>query len=418
MGLWVPTIWLLIAGSRMISEWQAGAAIESPDQYFEGSPLDRMVLTGLLGAGLAILFGRGREAQTFLRLNVPIVLFFGFCGVSALWSEFPDVAFKRWTKSLGDIVMVAIVLTDPDPAAAVRRVLTRAAFLLIPVSVLLVKYYPEWGRGYDPWTWEPYYGGVAIGKNGLGYVCLIFGLVSMWALTQAAAPGQSRRSVRASRIAHGAVVAMALWLFWQADSATSFACFLLGSTVLLLTAGGQSAGRASVPHVMMGSIAFTALMVLVLGADATLVEAMGRDATLTGRTELWEQLGRMVVDPVLGAGYESFWLGERLEKLWSIYWWRPRQAHNGYLETFLNLGWIGVAIVAALIVRGYRNIAAAFRGSYATARLQLAFFIVALVYNVTEAAFKTMHPAWIALLLAVAIPIAARPATRPLDEAV
>jgi O-antigen ligase len=169
---------------------------------------------------------------------------------------------------------------------------------------------------------------------------------------------------------------------------------------------------------MRGSVAFTALMVLVLGADAALVEAMGRDATLTGRTELWEQLGRMVVDPVLGAGYESFWLGDRLEKLWSIYWWRPRQAHNGYLETFLNLGWIGLAILAALIARGYRNIAAAFRASHPTARLQLAFFTVALVYNVTEAAFKTMHPAWIALLLAVAVPIDARASSRPLDETV
>lgn len=404
-ALWIPTLWLLIAGSRMISEWQVGAAIESPDQYFEGSPVDRLVLTGLLAAGLAVLLARARESETFLRLNAPIVLFFLFCGVSAIWSDYPAIAFKRWTKSIGDLVMVMVVLTDPDATAAVRRLFARASFLLIPLSVLLVKYFPEWGRGYDPWTWEPYYGGVAIGKNGLGYVCLVFGLASVWRLA-----GGSRHAEdwTGARLAHGVVVLMALWLFWQADSATSLACFLVGASVILVASRRALARTATAPHLMMGSVAFTAFMVLLLGADATLVQAMGRDSTLTGRTELWQQLGRMVVDPLFGAGFESFWLGERLERLWSVYWWRPRQAHNGYLEVYLNLGLIGLAVLAVAIAWGYRNVAAAFRGNRGAGALCLAFFVVALLYNVTEGAFKTMHPVWLAFLFAVAVPATPR----------
>ena len=139
-----------------------------------------MVLTGLLAAGVAVLVGRARHAERFLQRNWPILLFFAYCGASVLWSDYPGVAFKRWTKALGDVVMVMVVLTDPDPFAAVKRLFARTAFILIPLSVLLVKYYPEWGRGYDRWTWTPYYGGVAIGKNGLGYVCLVFGLASLW----------------------------------------------------------------------------------------------------------------------------------------------------------------------------------------------------------------------------------------------
>jgi exopolysaccharide production protein ExoQ len=405
-ALWIPTLWMLIAGSRMVSEWQVGAEIESPNQYFEGSPVDRLVLTALLAAGVAVIVSRARATELFFRRNAPLLLFFAFCGASVFWSDFPGVAFKRWTKALGDVVMVMVVLTDPDPAAAVRRLFARTAFVLIPASVLLVKYYPEWGRGYDRWTWTPFYGGVAIGKNGLGYVCLVFGLASLWRLFSTFRPAPE--GLTGSRIAHGAVVAMALWLFWIADSATSFACFLIGGTLLAITTLPALARVPSTPHLVTGGIAVTVFTVVLLNAGTGLVAAMGRDTTLTGRTELWETVLKMTVDPFLGAGFESFWLGRRVESLWAIYWWRPRQAHNGYLEVFLNLGWAGVLAIAVVIACGYRNVAAMFRRDPAAGSLGLALLVVALVYNLTEAAFKTMHPVWIAFLLAVSVPAASR----------
>ena len=406
-ALWIPTAWLLIAGSRMLSEWQAASGKESPDQYFDGSPIDRLVLTGLLAAGLAVLLARGRESQAFVRRNAPLLLFFLYCGASVLWSDYPDVAFKRWTKALGDVVMVMVVLTDADPILATKRLLTRAAFLLIPASVLLIKYYPDLGRGYEPWTWMPYYGGVATGKNSLGYVCLVFGLGTVWRFLGTFAENDPLRR-RRSQIAHGVVLAMTMWLSWQADSATSLACFLLGSALLVVASTPGFARTRTAPHLVMGAVVCVAFTIVFLNADAALVQAMGRDSTLTGRTELWSTLGRMVVDPLFGAGYESFWLGDRVVKLWSVYWWHPRQAHNGYLEVFLNLGSLGVALVGFVVAWGYRNIAAAFARDPDAARMRLAFLVVALAYNVTEAAFKMMHPVWIALLFAVAVPIPPR----------
>jgi exopolysaccharide production protein ExoQ len=404
-ALWIPTCWMLIAGSRMISEWRVGTEIDTPDQYFEGSPLDRLVLAALLAAGLTVLILRGRSARTFLRRNTAILLFFAYCGASVLWSDYSSIAFKRWTKALGDLVMVMVVLTDRDPAAAVRRFFARTAFVLIPASVLLVKYYPELGRGYDRWTWTPYYGGVAIGKNSLGYVCLVFGLASLWRFLTALHDTHGWRD--RSLIAHGIVVSMALWLFWIANSATSLGCFLLGGMLLALTTMPAFARAARTPHVLTAGIAVCAFMIVLLDAGNVFVQAMGRDTTLTGRTELWDRLLQMRVDPFFGAGFESFWLGDRVEKLWRVYWWHPRQAHNGYLETFLNLGIAGLALVGALVAAGYRNATAAFRTNSAAGSLGLTFLVVALAYNLTEAAFKTMHPVWIALLVATALPMAA-----------
>jgi exopolysaccharide production protein ExoQ len=391
---------LFIAGSRLISVWRVATEIDSPDQYFEGSPVDRLVLAALLAAGLAVLIVRGRSAQTFLRRNLPILLFFAYCAASIVWSDYTAVAFKRWTKALGDLVMVMVVLTDPDPFAAIRRLFARTAFVLIPVSVLLVKYYPDLGRGYDPWTWTPYYGGVAIGKNSLGYVCLVFGLASLWRFLTAFHSGPRR-----SLIAHGVVVTMALWLFWIANSATSLGCFILGSALLVLTTMPAFTRSARTPHVLTASIAVCAFIIVLLDAGNVFVQAMGRDTTLTGRTELWDRLVQMRVEPFFGAGFESFWLGDRVEKLWSVYWWHPRQAHNGYLETFLNLGLAGLGLIGYLMAAGYRNATAAFRSNPASGSLGLTFLVVALAYNLTEAAFKTMHPIWIALLLATALPV-------------
>src|SRR5207253_174329 len=61
-ALWIPVAWLLLAGSRMVSEWlEPVRAIELPDQLLEGNPLNRLILTGLLAAGAMVLLARGRR---------------------------------------------------------------------------------------------------------------------------------------------------------------------------------------------------------------------------------------------------------------------------------------------------------------------------------------------------------------------
>src|SRR5207249_2294409 len=276
-ALWIPVAWVLLAGSRMVSDWlEPARVITSPDQYLEGSPLDRLVLTGLLAAGLMVLLARGRRAGTFLRANGPILLFFLYGAVSVLWSDYPDVALKRWTKALGDIVMVLVVLTDPDPSAAVKRLLARTGFLLIPLSVLLIKYYPELGRGYSTWTYLPYYSGVADGKNGLGLVCLIFGLGSLWRFLEAFQSGE-RPHMAGPLIAHGAILAMALWLFWMADSVTSLACFLLGGGLIAGKNLPLLAREPTAVTLFVAGVLFLSLVGLFLDVGTDLVEAMGRD---------------------------------------------------------------------------------------------------------------------------------------------
>src|SRR5215471_12744321 len=156
--LWFPVLWILLACSRSVSQWlQLGVPIDSSDQVLEGSPVDRNVYMGLVAVGVIVLACRFRQLGRLLRGNPVVVGFFLYCLVSLTWSDYPDVAFKRWITAMGDFIMVLIVVTDRDPAAAVKRVLVQTGYLLIPLSLLFIKYYPELGKGYGRWDYKAYY---------------------------------------------------------------------------------------------------------------------------------------------------------------------------------------------------------------------------------------------------------------------
>ena len=156
-------------------------------------------------------------------------------------------------------------------------------------------------------------------------------------------------------------------------------------------------------NLFVAAVLVVSFSALFLDTGMGLVNDLGRDATLSGRTALWNQLLGMAGNPLFGTGFESFWLGKRLEKLWSMYWWHPNEAHNGYLEVFLNLGWIGVALIGLVMVKGYRNVISAFRRDPDVGSLGLTYFVVATTYNFTEAGFRMMDPIWIIFLTAITV---------------
>ncbi len=409
-ALWIPAVWIFVGSSRMASQWLAGELpVGGPlDQYLEGSPADRLFLSIVFCAGLVVLIARAEEVGALLRANMPLVVFFVYCAMSVLWSDYTFVAFKRWIRTLGNLTMVLVVLTDPRPALAVKRLFARIGFLLIPLSILLIKYYPGLGRLYSRWTWTTTSIGVATDKNGLGAICLVFGLFSVWRFIDAfldqADPYRKRRL-----FVHGVIIGMASWLFAAADSSTSLVCFLLGSTLLLLTLRPETKRPASVNLI----VAAVVVLPLLLGfafqdAYTYAVQGLGRNVTLTGRTALWSDLFRTTVNPWIGTGFESFWLGPRAELFWNKYDFHPNQAHNGYIEMYINLGWIGIGLFAMVVALGYRNVVDAYRRDQKAGSLKLTLLVVALVYNFTEAAFKVTHPLWVAFLLAIVAGVARR----------
>jgi O-antigen ligase len=150
------------------------------------------------------------------------------------------------------------------------------------------------------------------------------------------------------------------------------------------------------------------LFVLFFASDAggEILGSLGRNPTLTGRTAIWHASLSLAGNPLVGTGYESFWLGSRLARFWVIddaTYLGIQEAHNGYLEVFLNIGWIGIALLAIVILNGYRNLIATLRSDPYLGALGLGFFVAELNYNFTEAGFRMMCPLWFFFLLSVMV---------------
>ena len=401
-ALWLAVLWLGFASSRSPAQWLGmGNGEYSVAEVMEGNPTDRPLQAAMVMIGLIVLFRRRQQVARLLRENGPIILFIGYCAASILWSDYSDIAFKRWIKVVGDYVMVLIVLSDPEPLAALKRFLARPAYVLIPLSVLFIKYYPRLGVSWGPWGGHAVYQGVTVGKNDLGAICLVFGLGALWRFLLAWKEPKSRGRTRIL-IAQAVMLAMVVWLFHVAHAMAALSCFLMASFLLLVMNFRGVTKRPAVVHFLIASMLAVSASVLFVGLDPEALKEMGKDPTLTGRTELWGWLFRLTPNSLLGAGFESFWIGPRMQKLWTIYWWHPNEAHNGYIEIFINLGWIGIVLLAVVLATGYRTVIAAYRRNLPGANLRVAYFLVGMAQSFTEAEFfKMLHPVSMFLLLAI-----------------
>ena len=398
----IPILWLTINGTRPISMWlNMGPNMDTPDAALDGSPVDAVGFGIILIVAFVVASGRGPQIRAFMRNNWPMVAFFAYCAVSVLWSDFPFVAFKRWVKAVGEMVMIMLLVTDPFRDAAIKRMFAWIGFLVIPLSILTIKYYPEIGRGYGRWDGKLYNIGLTTNKNQLGMMCLVVGLASLWRFLTAYRSKNNPLRKRQMMV-HGILTLMVLWLLQIANSATSISCFGLAGGILIVTSMFRFARRRAMVHLITVLAISAACSALFFSFGSGALETLGRDSTLTGRTEIWHLVLGMVKNPILGTGFESFWLGDRLEQVWNIYWFHLNEAHSGYIELFLNLGWVGIILLAVLVLHGYREIVNLFHRDFESAQIRLAYLVAALVYSTTEAGFRMMSPVWFVCLLATA----------------
>lgn len=406
MALILPFLWLWTSSSRSFTEWvailQTGhppAGLDQAAAYAEGTPLDRNILTGLMVLAIIVLVRRGR-LWPIVRANLPVVLFLLYGGLSACWSDFPGITIRRWIRAVGCLLMVMVALSERDQEATTRRLFVWAGFLLVPLSVLWIKYYPTLGRRYiieSISTWILTVTGVTTHKNGLGTICQVFGLSFVWHFL-AVHRDRQRTHRTCHLIAHGAALAMVAWLFLQANSVTAQSSFLLGATFLIATNSRRGVQKRWLVHLLMAALVGIPLAILFLGMGGSAIEAMGRNSTLTGRTEIWTLVINLVNNPIVGTGFESFWLGSRLQAM-QRHMPGLNEAHNGFLEVYISLGWIGVTFLVVMIVTGYRSMIMCFRRNPEAGRFKLALFLSVILSSFTEASFRTVDIGWIAFLL-------------------
>lgn len=375
--------------------WLGG--VGAGDDALEGSPTDRLFYLTLIIAAFVVLSRRGFNWGEWIRHNKALLAFYFYFLVSVLWADSTVSSFKRLFKDFGNVIVLLVILTDKDPRSALKAVFVRCAFVLIPLSLIYIRYFPELGRRYNIHSGELEAIGVTFQKNSLGALILCTGLFLLFDLIDNR-PGvpQLNRWDKRLRLA---ILGIGLYLLNMCDSKTSMLCLAIGTVILL-------SGRIPVfqKHlarvgtvVTIGILSFFILDAM-FGLRKGLVSSMGRDMTLTGRTEVWRELLALKTDPVFGTGFCSIWSDKHL--LAKLPEWVSGSAHNGYLEMYLDGGFLGVAFLMALLLAAYYHAITQLRTSDNIAVLRFAVVIITLVYNYSESIYGRLSPGWFLFLIA------------------
>ncbi len=394
-GMWVPFLWLLILGSRPVTTW---LGIGGGGGDAEGNPYEAAVALALFIAAFAILQRRAFAWNRLTALNVAYFLLLAYFGASILWSPYPFVAFKRWVKEVGNLLIILVVLTEKDPGESLKTVFVRCAYILFPLSVVLIKYYPRFGRGFSV-AGEPMVTGVTDQKNSLGLICCLFGFALIWDLVDA------RRAFRGQEfwkrlLPQWSALAIGMYLLLQSQSKTSLLALLAGLAIFLAPSLGiirrspRTFARACT--IIVPILLITAAVNTVVFAPA--LAAVGRDTTFTERTKIWTAVLEQPINPVLGAGYFSFWLKYRdAVQAEGV----PQDnAHNGYLETYLDGGLIGCALLAIFLLTACWRLAGVLSPQSSFSRALFAYAMIALIANFAETYFLRLVDLWFVLVFA------------------
>ena len=401
-ALWIPTIWMLCVASKPLGIWfQSGGDLES------GSRWDRAFLTVILCIALWILVRRKFDWFSAVKDNVWLTILIVFMLASILWSNMPYISFKRWTREFIAILMAFVVLSETSPRQAIESIIRRITYILIPFSILLIKYFPKYGVEYGRWSGELMWMGVTQQKNALSLLCLLAALFLIWSLVRRW-QGHNPPVWKYQTHAELFVLVMTFRLMGGPRgnlfySATANISLTLG----LLVYWGFHLMKKFKISLRAGTLMTFVVIIIIFGIIAIFsggtnvgyfASSVKRDATLTGRTQVWATLVPIAMQrPLLGGGFGGFWTTRAREEF------EISGAHSGYLDVLLGLGFSGIFLVSIFLLTSCRKAHRGLSHNYDWGALSLIYLIIVVSHNITESSIDTFTSPLTAVLLFLSV---------------
>ena len=335
-------LWLLSATNALIPLLVLG---DAPVMTAEQRSLLRTIFI-LPPVAMApfLLLSRYDKIIWLLLRNPILILLLLWVWSSAFWSFDIDVTLRR-ALSLTVFTLLACYLALRHNLDSILKIMAWICLALLVVNLLFILFSPSLstmpdGRGLR---------GVYTHKNGLGeFLILAIALLP---------PAIKLRLVSPALGWTGTFVALLLLIPVYSATAIVVAFFVLATYAIL--------GVWKLPFKVATAVTFLGMSILcfvALGITVNLdliFEALGRDTTFTGRTELWAYAWKMIQQRwVLGYGYGAFWEVEAFSRYAadSLLWIIPN-AHSGYLDLLLDLGVVGLllfgGVLAVMINRAF-----------------------------------------------------------------
>lgn len=296
-----------------------------------------------------VLLSRHTGALMLLmRRSLPLVLLIALACLSTLWSIEPQITLRRafalvTTGALAGLL--AIRFTPRQLLLLVASVIGLCLWLSLAAAVVTPNAaYMASGDGFR---------GAFTHKNVLGWAACLGVILAIGLL----------------RDPHWALRRRGVWLL-----VASVACLLLSGSgtglvtstigVILYAFYGLLRRTTGLSRVIVILFALETVAIFLLGTRLLLVpllEAMGKDATLTGRIPLWALVDdRIRAQPWLGYGYQAFWTDGTYgaDMIVAAVQWHPPHAHNGFRDIMLSIGAVGLSVLILTLVRAIQQGAA------------------------------------------------------------
>ncbi|MBB4190471.1 exopolysaccharide production protein ExoQ [Rhizobium aethiopicum] len=350
----------------------------------------RLLCLPVYGFTLLMLVRNFPQFLTALKRNwfVPLMVAMPF--VSVFWSVGPSTTFRRAIGLLFTVLLAYVLAIRFTP-----RQLLLLAFATFGTCIVLSLLVFVASPGLARMPMDGAVRGIFIHKNSLGWYAAMMTLVSTAVLMDG--NRGLRRTALLFLIAGGACLMGSGSM--TAIIATVSAYCLIGFYTLLRRIGGISRIVLILFFVQM----FIGLLLLLHEFLVPFLEALGKDATLTGRVPLWELVDGQIADHLLlGFGYQAFWTEANPDAwiIWSKIGWMAPHAHNGFRDTLLNFGISGMILFALMLLQALRQGAVLQCRDPRYCWLWLnVFTVVILVMNMTETIFLIQNDAIFVLFM-------------------
>jgi O-antigen ligase len=379
------------------------ATIVSPLMIVDCDPSDSICLLAprpenkiiwpLLAAVSVILALRNRSRLTFSPHIVCLLAYLAFAGASVLWAFKPELSFIRYAQQV--MIVMSIVL----PALLARNAdLMRGLFVCFAIAALLnlgfVLGRPPITEKFATWGYPGYFSG----KNYLGEFATLALLLSLHEAMH-----------RGSRRIVGIVIAVvSVVLLILSNSKTSMALAFLAPLLAVAALLARKFSRISIAVMLFAiPIGFFTFAAVTGFSVNRLSYMLYGDPTFTGRTIIWDFANSEIArKPFFGWGYQSFWLvGPDAPSVLDAPGWVKTMpnAHNGYLDTKLELGYAGYLLLLAFIATTLHAIGRMADRNFIRAWLVLSLALHIIITNGLESLWmRGFEMLWIVFLIVAA----------------
>ena len=362
-----------------------------------GLPFMEVIWVALYLCVLFLLITQGENVWAVLLKGWPFLLLLTVALLSIAWSDVPRLTTRR---SLG-----LLATTMAGLYIAVRFSFAEQLKLLMPVfkiSIVLSFIFGvlHLGRSVDSLdllshTSTPPWYGIFTQRNALGMTMALSALAFLqWSYIQS----EEKWSAY-----FWALLSFILILLSRSMTGLLGLCLVL---LFLLFLRHLRLHPATVWRAVLAGILAVGVGVAYAASHLqTVVALVDRDVTLSGRTTIWGAAVLMGMDrPWIGHGFNAFWLGDvgPSGEVRRVAGWDVPGAHNGFLEIWLDLGLVGLALFWLGFVRHAWKSMRCFRREFSWEEAwPLACLALLFLINLTQSAL--LSPNYIFWILYVTI---------------